>query len=46
MWKTSRYVILWKSCENFAHPLCTAKVLQFRPKTDFSTKEALYDPYH
>lgn len=27
MWKTSRYVILWKSCENFAHPLCTAKVL-------------------
>ena len=27
MWKTSRYVILWKNCENFAHPLCTAKVL-------------------
>lgn len=27
MWKTSCYVILWKSCENFAHPLCTAKVL-------------------
>ena len=27
MWKTSYYVILWKSCENFAHPLCTAKVL-------------------
>lgn len=46
MWKTSCYVILWKSCENFAHPLCTAKVLSFRPKTDFSTKEALYDPYH
>ena len=46
MWKTSCYVILWKSCENFTHPLCTAKVLSFRPKTDFSTKEALYDPYH